>query len=118
MTNKRLVLKRHGSAQPHEPADCPICGKTFSPASYHDWYVGEVLVCSYTCQRRGEREGWCRNPLRYASQRSRGADPAVRKQAIDLVLKEGLTYKETGQIVGYRPETVSNWVKKYLDEEG
>lgn len=116
--SKRWILKKHGSAQLHESADCPICGRAFSPASYHDWYVDEVLVCSYTCQRKGEREGWCRNPRGRAKRRTRGADPAVRKRAIDLVLKEGMTCKEAAAIVGYRPNTVSAWVRNFLEEEG
>ena len=35
---------------------CPICGRNFIPAPYHVYRVNNVLVCTYTCMRKGERE--------------------------------------------------------------
>ena len=39
---------------------CPICGKIFIAAQYHQWEAGyktvAKLVCSYTCMRKWEKE--------------------------------------------------------------
>lgn len=39
---------------------CPICGKEFLPAGLHSYKIGTntkpKLVCTYTCQRKWERE--------------------------------------------------------------
>lgn len=43
---------------------CPICGKNFCPAPYHKYKVAvakngmrnKVLVCTYTCFAKAERE--------------------------------------------------------------
>ena len=39
---------------------CPICGKEFLPAGQHAYKIGKTrwkqqLVCSYTCQRKWEK---------------------------------------------------------------
>lgn len=35
---------------------CPVCQKMFAPAVEHAWKVDRDLVCSYTCQRKGEKD--------------------------------------------------------------
>lgn len=39
---------------------CPICGKNFIAAPYHQWKIGYYkrpkLVCSYSCMRKWEKE--------------------------------------------------------------
>jgi transposase-like protein len=113
-----IIMKKHGEAQAHSSGECPVCGKTFSPAPYHDWYVDGVLVCTYSCQARGEREGYKKRPGKNQKKRGRGASDEIKKRAIDLVLKEGYTYKEAGDAVGYKHNTVGGWVRDYLEEEG
>lgn len=44
--------------------ECPICGKNFIPAPYHQWKminrktkgIHWVNVCSYSCMRKAEKE--------------------------------------------------------------
>lgn len=35
---------------------CPVCGKIFCPAPLHAYKVKGVLVCTYSCVLKAERE--------------------------------------------------------------
>lgn len=56
---------------------CPICGKEYLPAAQHGWAIKEgtkkELVCSYTCQRKYEK-----NPKMKIKKRSNKAKIAVK----------------------------------------
>ena len=43
-----------------ETAECPVCGKMFTPAPEHALKIGEAFssekVCSYSCMRKWEKE--------------------------------------------------------------
>lgn len=36
---------------------CPVCGRNFIPAPFHQFRVYGRRVCTWNCQLRGEREG-------------------------------------------------------------
>lgn len=41
-----------------EVKTCPVCGKTFVPAPFHAYRIGNAYsapVCSYTCARAAEK---------------------------------------------------------------
>lgn len=35
---------------------CPICDKAYIPCGRHQYKVNKVLVCSYNCQIKAEKE--------------------------------------------------------------
>lgn len=41
---------------------CPVCGRNFIPAPYHQFRVYGRRVCTWSCKLRGEREGFAKNP--------------------------------------------------------
>ena len=43
-------------SNPFTEKKCPICGKKYIPAALHIYKVKGVLVCSYTCQQKGNKE--------------------------------------------------------------
>lgn len=45
-----------------DTAECPVCGKMFTPAPEHALKIGEAFsskkVCSYSCMRKWEKENY------------------------------------------------------------
>jgi DNA repair exonuclease SbcCD ATPase subunit len=66
---------------------CPVCGKEFLPAGQHSYKIGnaettEKLVCTYTCQRKWERE-----------QEEKQNRKKMRKGKLIKIVETGETFK-------------------------
>lgn len=79
---------------------CPVCGKNFIPAPFHQYKVSHRRVCSYTCQLRGERN---------QMSQSKGAPPQKPVLAFDLngkFLKEYNSPREAARAIKISEESV------------
>lgn len=59
MARKKVEFHRVVTVHNIKDCVCPVCGKTFSPAAYHDYKTHEPtpkLVCSYPCDLKDFRE--------------------------------------------------------------
>lgn len=79
---------------------CPICGKNYIPAPFHNYKIHGKKVCSWHCQLKGERD-------RFVPQKGESALKKVLMFDLDgNFLREYRCAKDAGESLGIRPETI------------
>ena len=80
---------------------CPVCRKTYVPAPYHVYRIGNRLVCSWSCLCRARKEG-------IAKVKGRPSRPVLQMDKAGKVLRRFASVMEASVATGAEAGRIRN----------